>query len=100
MKQVLPKLLLCDFLAEGAIGRADDPDVAREHAFRAEPFKLAILERAQDFHLRERAHLGDFIEKESAAVRELEFPFDGLLRAGERTALMPEELALEQGVAH
>ena len=62
--------------------------------------EFAVLEHAQDFHLRERAHVRDFVEEKRALAGELKLPFDGCLRSGEGAALMAEELALDQGVAH
>ena len=40
--------------------------------------------------------LADLVEKDRAAVRELEPAFAPLQRAGERAFLMTEELALDQ----
>ena len=67
----------------------------------SEPRRRILHARAaQDFYLGQRTHVGDFIEKECTLVGELEFAFDRLLRAGKGAALVTEELALDQGVAH
>ena len=42
------------------------------------------------------AHLADFVEKQDAAGRQLDLPRLRLLRAGERAALVAEQLRLEQ----
>ena len=56
----------------------------------------ALLQHAQELHLHLAGELADLVEEQGAAVRELEAT--GLLRdrAGERAALVAEELALEQ----
>src|SRR6187401_2192252 len=100
MIKILPKFALPYLFEEGAIRGANDSRVRVQHLFRTESFKLAVFEHSQDFQLRERTHVSNLVEKESALVCQLEFPFDGLLRAGERAALVSGKLALDQGVTH
>ncbi len=100
MEKIFAKLSLRDPLAEGTVCRADDTDVAGQHALRAEPFKFAILQRSQNLDLRKGAHLRNFIEEEGPVVGELELSFHCLLRSGEGASLVAEKLTLEQRVAH
>ena len=62
----------------------------------AEPLDLAALERAQYFRLRHRVHVADFVEKERAAGRQLEFPLALLGGARERAALVAEKFRFDQ----
>ena len=62
----------------------------------AEPPELALLQHAQQLHLRGRHHLGDLVEEQRAAMRQLEAALSALDRAGERALLVPEDLALEE----
>ena len=62
----------------------------------AEPLELALLQHAQELRLRGQAHLADLVEEQHAARRQLDLPGLGLLRAGERAALVAEQLRLEQ----
>ena len=77
-----------------AVGRGDDADVGLD-GVAAERLVLALLQDAQELHLHLRRELADLVEEERAAggLREAAV----LLRdgAGERAALVAEELALE-----
>ena len=78
------------------VGGGDDPHVDVLLGAAAEAPERALLQHAQQLDLRRRHHLGDLVEEQRAAVRELEAaqpPLDG---AGERALLVAEELALEQ----
>ena len=54
--------------------------------------QLALLQHPQELHLHRQRHVADLVEEERAAVRLLETPQARLLRAGERAALVAEEL--------
>jgi hypothetical protein len=58
--------------------------------------KPSVLEDAQELHLQLRAHLSDLVEKDGAAVGELEATDARGDRARERATFMTEHLALEQ----
>src|SRR5256885_15602434 len=55
---------------------------------------------SQKPRLQLRRHVADLVEKERAAFGLLEAPAPLLLRAGERTALMAEELRFQQVLGH
>ena len=57
---------------------------------------LALLQDAQQLGLQRRRQLADLVEEQRAAVGLLERPTLPLGGAGERAALVAEELALEQ----
>ena len=62
----------------------------------AEPLILAFLQKAQQLRLRRQAHLADLVEEQHATRRHLDLSGFRLLRAGERAALVAEQLGLEQ----
>ena len=61
-----------------------------------EPAELALLEDAQQLRLRLSGRFADLVEKERPAVGELEHAHVLLVGAGERSPLVPEELALQE----
>ena len=56
----------------------------------------ALLEDAQELALRGRRELADLVEKDRAGIAELELAQPAARGAGERSALVAEELALEK----
>ena len=79
-----------------AVGGGDDADVGVQHARAAEAHELALLEHAQQLGLHRRRHLADLVEEQHAAVGLLDAARLGGDRAGERAALVAEQLRLEQ----
>ena len=76
-------------------GRQDaDVDFLLDPA--AQPPEFPLLQDAQQLDLRHRHHLGDLVEEQRAAIGELETAGAPIGGAGERAALVPEDLALEQ----
>ena len=67
-----------------------------QHLLGAESLELPVFQHAQDFHLGQGAHVGDFVEEQCALVGELELALDGLLRTRESAALVTEKLAFDQ----
>ena len=62
----------------------------------ADALELLLLQRAQELRLRLERHVADLVEEERAAVGGLELALAARDRAGERAALVAEELALDQ----
>ncbi len=73
-------------------------DVGLDVAVGADPAELPGLERAQDLDLGRRTHLADLVQEQGALVRHLQEPVLEPVGARERAALVPEQLALEEGV--
>ena len=87
-----------DFLAQLAVGGADQRNVDLDVARAAQRRHAAFLQHAQQAGLQVERHVADFIEEQGAAVRLLDLaggPF--LAGAGKGTALVTEELRLDQG---
>ena len=62
----------------------------------AEPIERARFERAQDLALQRQRQLADFVEKQRAAVGELELAELALGCAGERATFVAKQLGFEQ----
>ena len=78
------------------VGGAEQSNVHAALGLAAHTADLPSFEDAKQARLQIGRELGDLVEKERAAVRLLEGPAMGLDRAGERAALVPEELALDE----
>ena len=96
IEQVLAEVAAFHGFAQVAVGRGDHANVRFQRPGGAEPLELAFLQHAQELRLCRQAHLGDFVEKQHAAGGQLDLTGLGLLGAGERAALVAEELRLEQ----
>src|SRR6185436_264618 len=69
--QVAAKLFLFHQLFEIAVGRSHEPYIDILSARAAQPFVGVFLQRAQEFRLQLERHIADFVEKQSAAIRQL-----------------------------
>ena len=97
IEQVLAELTGCNQIAQIAIGRGHHPDVdARRRFVRTDGLDLATLQETQQQRLHPEAHLADFVEKQRAAVRELQLAALVTVGAGEASFDVSEELRLEQ----
>ena len=98
VEEVLAELAGRDHRAQVAVRRGDDADVDLARLGVADAVERALLEHAQDLDLQRRRHVADLVEEERAEVGGLEQA--GLVgdRAGERAALVTEQLGVEQVV--
>src|SRR5215204_1081343 len=94
--QVFAQLAGADRVRRIDIRRRDDAHVHGLFLAPAETAEAALLEHAQQLHLGRRLHLGDFVEEQRSAMRQLEDPGAPIVRAGERAFLVAEDFALEQ----
>ncbi|EDT38258.1 hypothetical protein BamMEX5DRAFT_5957 [Burkholderia ambifaria MEX-5] len=78
------------------VGRRDEPHVDLHGLARADRRHLALLQHAQQLDLRGQRQVAHFIEKQRAAIRGFEPARLAVDRAGERTALVAEQLAFDQ----
>ena len=76
--------------------RRDQPDVDMTRATRAHRPHLAVSQEPEEHRLGVRRELADLVEEHGAAVRLPEEPGPPLEGAGERAALVAEELAPEK----
>ncbi|MNG22032.1 hypothetical protein D3C84_1064730 [compost metagenome] len=60
-----------------------------------QPLHHALLQQTQQFDLDIQAHAFDFIEKQGAAIGELELADAAFLRAGKGAGLVAEQLAFD-----
>ena len=94
--EVGAELAPCHRIVQVPVGRRDHAHVGPHRARAAQAHELALLQHAQELRLRGGRHLGDFVEKQHAARRQLNLTGLGLLRAGEGAALESEQLRFEQ----
>ena len=76
-----------------AVGRAHQAEVARAPHVAADALVRALLDDAQQFGLQRNGQLADLVEEQRAPVGQLERSLARGRRAGERAALVTEELA-------
>ena len=62
----------------------------------AEALELALLQHAQQLHLRLQVDVADFVEEQRAALGQLEAALAPLVRVGEGALLVAEQLGLDQ----
>ena len=97
VQEVLAELAGGDELVQVAIGGGDDAHVdPRLRVVGADRLDLAVLEKPQQQRLHAQAHLADFVEKQRAAMRELELAALVAVGAGEAALDVAEELRLEE----
>src|SRR5258706_4183383 len=80
------------------VGGGDDAHVDALASLSAHGHHFLILDGAQDFRLRVRAHVPDFIEEQRASGRLAQAAHGRSIRTGECAAFVTEELALEKPV--
>ncbi len=96
--EVLAERAVLERLQRALVGGRDHPDVHRDLRLPPDPPEPSVLENPKELHLGGRAHLRDLVEEERPAVGELEAAGPASRGAGERALLVPEDLALEQGL--
>src|SRR5258708_5960253 len=94
--EILAEGAALDLRLEVLVGRGNHADVDLDRARRSETLDLPFLQHPEDFGLRLRAHIADFVEEDGAAVRLLELADLLLGGPGERAFLVAEELRLDQ----
>ena len=94
--EILAELAALHRGVQVAVGGGDHADVGVHHARAAEAHELALLEHAQQLGLHRRRHLADLVEEQHAAGGLLDAARLGRDGAGERAALVAEELRFEQ----
>ena len=94
--EILAEPACRDHLRHVMLRAGDDTHVDRNGPDAADPLHLTVLQRAQQLYLHRQRHVVDIVEEERAAVRHLEASRLVLHRSGERAALVPEQLGLDQ----
>src|SRR5205085_877089 len=96
VEEVLAELLLAHRLLEAPVRRRDDAHVERDLLLAADATDRPTLERAEELRLRVERELAELVEEDGPAVRAFEGALMRGVGAGERAALVTEELALDQ----
>src|SRR3984885_4896531 len=94
--EVFAKCARRDQLLQVAVRRGDETNIDSNRLDATNALEFALLQCAEKLHLHLDGDLSDLVEKERAAIGELEPPRLARDRTGERTALVAEELALDE----
>ena len=95
-EEVLAELAFLHPLGEIAVGRADHAQIELDRLLAAHPLDLVLLQRPEDLPLQVERQVADLVEKQGAPVCQLELAELLPVRAGKRSPLVAEELALHQ----
>ena len=95
-EEVLPKSALPHLLLQRAVGGGHHPHIHPQRPLRADALKLPGFQGAEQFRLGFGAQVSHLVEKERALVGQLEPAESPLTGTGERPALVPEHLGLDQ----
>ena len=88
------KLAVRDLLREVSIGRGHQANIHMDGARAAQPFEFVLLQNPQELGLQFERNIADLVEKQRAAMGQLEAA-DALRNgAGERALFMAEQFAL------
>src|SRR5262249_13854584 len=96
IEQVLSELSLFHEFDQVRLAGGDDAEVDRYRIVGAQPFNLLLLQDPQELDLHRRRHAFDFVEKEGATMRVLDFANSAARRLREGARLVAEHLALEE----
>src|SRR6266478_3066376 len=96
IKKIRAKRSVSHDRIQGAVGRGHDAHVHLNFAHAAHAEKGARLDRSQQFRLQAGRQFSYLIQKERAAVRQLNQTQFASFGAGKRTRLVTEQLRLEQ----
>ncbi|MPM67283.1 hypothetical protein SDC9_114205 [bioreactor metagenome] len=95
--KVLSEALLLHHVLQAAMGGGDYPDIHRHGKPPPDFFNFPLLKHPQDFRLQRQGHVADFVQKDCAAVGQLEFAgVAALERPGKGSLFVAEQLGFQQ----
>src|SRR5579859_1847241 len=96
IEKILAKGAARDFLVEVFVGGGDDANIDAHGLIGADRLEALLFEHAQNFCLRAKAHVADFVEKKRAAVGGLKFSGFVVARSGEAALDVAEKLGFDE----
>jgi len=99
-KKILPQLAVVHGRLRRLVGGRDHAHIDGDFMAAAQPAHLAVLDHAQQLRLQGCRHLRYFVEKQRAAVGQLETSHARSAGSGEGTFLVAEDLALDEAVGY
>src|SRR5258705_6464664 len=93
---MLPKSAIGNAVFQVLVGGGYQADVELDGPRAGDAFKLALLQDAQQLHLKRGREFTDFIKKDRAAVGYFQSPLLLRQRAGEGSLLVTKQFALQQ----
>ena len=94
--KILAEIAFLDGLQEIAVRRRQHAHIDFDRLVAPHPFKLPLLEDAEQLGLQGERDFADLIKQDRPAVGQLETPIALVGRAGEGSLLMTEKLALDE----
>src|SRR5437763_3911322 len=96
IEQIAAKTSLLDRALKINVRCSDHTHINLQNFVAADARELAVLQHAQQTHLRRQTHLANLIEKERAAIRLFKPAAPSLARIRERALLVAEEFGFKQ----
>src|SRR4051812_38613200 len=100
MEQIVTKAPGRDLLIEVPSRGAEHPDVDADRTVAADAADLGALEGSQELRLVREIEIADLVDQDRPAVALLEDALPGRDGAGERAALVPEQIRLDEVGRH
>src|SRR5262249_10888028 len=94
--EIFAELAVGDLTLEVAMRGGDEPDVDANVGMPAHAAKRQRFQQTQELRLERTRHLSNLVEEQCAAVGQVEQALAEVLGVGEGSALVTEQLALEQ----
>src|SRR4030095_9063641 len=94
--EILAKLSLSHFFRQISVGGGNQANIGIQRFVATDPLVLSFLNRPQQFALKFNWNFADFVQEQSASVREFEAPDAVMESAGECAFHVPEEFTLEE----
>ncbi len=93
--EILAETPLGDHRVDILVRRTDDPGVDRDWLAPPDPLDHALLQEAQQLHLKGQGNVADLVEEQGTALGLFDLALGGLDRAREGALFMPKQLAFE-----
>src|SRR5690242_9634320 len=98
--QILAEFPVPNHLLQVLVGRSNDPNIDSRGANATHGLELTLLEDTQELRLKFNRHVSNFVEEQSATVRQREPADMGIDSSREGPAFVSEEFAFEQAGRH
>src|SRR3989441_625402 len=95
VEKISAKISRRNLLLQWPVSGADNAHIHRNRFVASQAFDAPLFERAEQFCLHVGAHVSDLVQKKSAAVRLLEFPFPARRSARKSALFMPKKFRFD-----
>src|SRR4029077_4022683 len=98
--QILTEFAVLNHLLQVLVGRSNDANINSRGPRAPDGLKLTLLKHAEQLGLKLQWHVSNFIEEQSATIRQREAADMGIDSARKGSAFVSEELAFEEAGRH